>query len=204
MLLVNVACPYLTYRFLREYAPGIPIVFALALSGVFPALGNIVSLVRNRTLDIIGIIVLTGIAVSIIAAFVGGDPKVVLIRESLVTGALGMVCLLSLLWPRPLLFYIGREFSAGHDPARIAQFNALWQRANARRTFRIMTVVWGLGWVGEFLAKVGEVLILPIPQVLVVGPIVSNGATIALILWTIRYARRARQRATGLPATAPR
>lgn len=53
MLLVDVACPYLTYRFLREYAPGIPIVFALVLSGVFPALGNIVSLVRNRTLDII-------------------------------------------------------------------------------------------------------------------------------------------------------
>jgi hypothetical protein len=193
MLVVDVACPYLTYRFLRQHVPGIPIVFALALSGVFPALGNIVSLVRNRTLDIIGIVVLVGIAVSVVAAFVGGDPKVVLIRESFVTGALGVLCLLSLLWPRPLLFYIGREFTAGHDPARIAQFNTVWQRAGARRTFRIMTIVWGLGWVGEFLAKVGEVLVLSIPQVLIVGPIVSNGATIGLILWTIRYARRSRQ-----------
>jgi hypothetical protein len=201
MLVVDVACPYLTYRFLRQYVPGIPIVFALALSGVFPALGNVVSLIRNRTLDIIGIIVLVGIAVSIVAAFVGGDPKVVLIRESFVTGALGVVCLLSLLWPRPLLFYIGREFIAGHDPARIARFNAVWQQAGARRTFRIMTIVWGLGWVGEFLAKVGEVLVLSIPQVLIVGPIVSNGATIGLILWTIRYARRSRQQANLLRAT---
>src|SRR2546427_10899583 len=82
MLVVNVACPYFTYRFLRQYVSGMPIVFALALSGVFPAFGNVVSLVRNRTLDIIGVIVLVGIAVSIVAAFVGGDPKVVLIRES--------------------------------------------------------------------------------------------------------------------------
>ncbi len=64
-----------------------------------------------------------------------------------------------------------------------------------------MTIVWGIGWVGEFLAKVGEVLVLSIPQVLIVGPIVSNGATIGLILWTIRYARRNRRRGEVLRVT---
>lgn len=196
MLVLDVACPYLTYRLIRQYVPGLSVVFALALSGVFPALANIASILRTRTLDIIGMIVLVGIGVSIAAAFAGGDPKIVLIRESFVTGALGIVCLLSLLWRRPLLFYIGREFTAGHDPARVAQFDGIWQYPNARRTFRIMTIVWGLGWVGEFLLKIAEVLILSIPQVLIIGPIISNGATIGLIVWTIRYARRSRERQT--------
>jgi hypothetical protein len=57
-----------------------------------------------------------------------------------------------------------------------------------------MTVVWGLGWLGEFLLKIVLVLTLTIPQVLVVGPIESNGITIALIVWTIRYANESRRR----------
>src|SRR5262249_36391850 len=102
----------------------------------------------------------------------------------------------------PLLFYIGREFTAGHDPVKIAQFNAVWQQAGARRTFRIMTVVWGVGGGGGVLAKGGGGLGLSIPPGLLVGPTVSNGAAIGLIPWTIRYARRSRQRANLLRTTS--
>jgi hypothetical protein len=127
ILAVDVACPYLAYRLLTQYLPGISTAAALGLAGVFPAAGNVASLARRRRIDIIGAIVLTGIIVSIFAVLLGGDPKIVLVRESFVTGALGVVCLLSLLFPRPLLFYIGREFSTGDDPVRIAAFNDLGQ-----------------------------------------------------------------------------
>lgn len=193
-LVLDIACPYLAYQYLRQQTPQMSPSLALLLSGVFPVLNNIRSLVRSRTLDIIGIVILVGIVVGAASAFVTGDPKLLLIRESFVTGALAVVCLASLLWPRPLLFYIGRDFSTGHDPARVAEFNAMWERPGARRVFRVMTVVWGLGWLAEFALKIVLVLALTIPQVLVVGPIESNGITIALILWTIRYANESRRR----------
>ena len=194
VLVLDIACPYVAYQYLRQQVPQMSPSLALLLSGVFPVLNNVRSLVRSRTLDIIGVVILVGIVVGAASAFVTGDPKLLLIRESFVTAALAVVCLASLLWPRPLLFFIGRDFSAGHDPARVAEFNAMWARPGARRVFRVMTVVWGLGWLAEFALKIVLVLTLTIPQVLVVGPIESNGITIALILWTIRYANESRRR----------
>jgi hypothetical protein len=194
ILVLDIACPYLAYHNLRQRFPGLSASMALLLSGVFPALNNIGTLLRSRTLDIIGIVILVGIVVGAASAFVTGDPKLLLIRESFVTGALALVCLSSFFWPRPLLFFIGRDFTAGHDPARIAEFNALWDRPGARRVFRVMTAVWGFGWLAEFLLKAALVMVLTVPQALVVGPIESNGITIALILWTIRYTNESQRR----------
>ena len=86
ILVVDVACPYLAYRLLTQYIPGIFTTIALGLAGVFPAGGSVASLARRRRLDIIGAIVLIGIVVSIAAVLLGEDPKIVLIREPFVTG----------------------------------------------------------------------------------------------------------------------
>ena len=181
-LLIDGLCPYLAYTLLIAYVPGISQIMALAIGAIFPATYGLVGIVRRRHLDIIGAVVLIGIAVSMAATFVGGDPKMLLIRESFVTGALGLVCLLSLLWPRPLMFYIGRQFSTGHDAAEIERFNALWQFPGARRLFRVLTIVWGL-WT------------LSIPQVLVISPFVFNGIFLGLITWNFAYVSRQRRRA---------
>ncbi len=200
MLVLDVACPYLTYHYLIRFAPAMSPALALVLSGTFPVLANVLSLMRSRTLDIIGVVVLVGIGVGAVTAFMSGDARMVLLRESFVTGALAIVCLASLWWPRPLLFFIGRDFSTGHDPARVAQFNALWELPGARRTFRVMTAVRGAGWIAGVAIKIALVLTLSIPQVLVVGPIESWGITAALIWWTLRYARDARARRQGAQA----
>jgi hypothetical protein len=202
VLVLDIACPYLAYHYLRQQVPRMSPAAALLLAGVFPLFNNLYRLARSRTVDVIGIVILVGIVVGAASAFVTGDPKLLLIRESFVTGALAIVCLVSLAWPRPLLFFIGRDFTAGHSPERIAQFNGLWERPGARHVFRVMTVVWGLGWLGEFLLKVVLVATLTIPQVLVAGPIESNGSTIALILWTIRYANVSRRRGEAARAAA--
>jgi len=202
VLFLDIVCPYLTYQYLQRHAPGISQTFALVLSGVFPALANVISIVRSRSLDIVGVMVLLGIAVGVVGAVLGGGPRLVLVRESFVTGAVALVCLASLAAPRPLLFYIGRDFSTGHDPARIAEFNALWHRPGAPHVFRVMTAVWGIGWLAEVALKALIVFTLPIPRALVVGPIESGAITVLLILWTVRYARAARRRGEARAAAA--
>ncbi len=194
-LVLDVVCPYLTYQYLQHYHAGVPQALALVLSGVFPALANLISIARSRSLDIIGVMVLLGIIVGAVSVVVGGNPRLVLLRESFVTGALAIVCLVSLFAvPRPLLFYIGRDFSTGHDPVRIAEFNARWHLPGAPRVFRMMTAVWGVGWIVEVALKVLIVFSLSIPQALVFGPIESAAITVLLILWTIRYARAMQRR----------
>lgn len=192
-LIVDGLCPYLAYKLLTAYLSTSEIV-ALGVGAIFPAAHGAHSIWRRRRIDIIGAIVLVGIAVSVVALLVGGSPQLFLIRESFVTGALGLLALTSLAWRRPLLFYIGRQFSAGADPEATEQFNALWQLAPARRTFRVMTIAWALGWLGEFGLRVLMVMTLSIGQVLAISPFVFNGMTIGLIAWTVAYARRRRAR----------
>ena len=201
-LVIDGLLPFLTYVLLTSYVPRLSQVIALGLSATFPTVYGLVTIVRRRHLDIIGAVVLIGIVVSIVATLVGGDPKLLLIRESFVTGALGVVCLTSLVWSRPLMFYIGRQFSAGEDPAKIAEFNALWQYPMARHTFRVMTIVWAIGWMSEFALRVVMVWTLSIPEVLAISPFVFNGLTIGLIAWSFAYARRQRQRGTEARAKA--
>jgi hypothetical protein len=200
-LIIDGLLPYLTYKLLTAYVPTISEIAALGIGAIFPVVHGVLSIWRRRRLDIIGAIVLTGIAVSIVALLIGGSPRIFLIRESFVTGALGLLALTSLAWPRPLLFYIGRQFSAGDNPIALEQFNALWQRAPARRTFRLLTMVWAIGWLGEFSLRVVMVLTLSVAQVLAISPFVFNGITLGLIAWTLAYVRR--QQARGQTPSPP-
>jgi hypothetical protein len=193
-LLIDGFLPFLTYVLLTAYVPRLSQVTVLGLSAIFPTVNGLATIVRRRQLDIIGAIIVLGIVVSIVAMLLGGDARLLLIRESFVTGALGVTCATSFLWPRPLMFYIGRQFSAGDDPAQIAEFNALWQSAGARRTFRVMTAVWAIGWLGEVALRAVMVWRLSIGEVLAISPFVFNGITIGLIAWTVSYGRRGRKR----------
>ena len=199
-LLIDGACPFFTYQLLTTYAPSISTVRALIISGMFPLAHSVIGLVRRRYLDIIGIIVLVGIAVSLVATMLGGGAKLLLLRESFVTGALGLVALSSFAWPRPLMFYIGRQFSSGGDAEARRRFDALWEeRPRARRTFRILTLVWAVGWLGEFVLRVVMIESLTVAQVLAISPIVFNAINIGLMAWTFAYVRRVRSRASSAP-----
>ena len=203
-LVVDGLFPYLVYVLARRYT-GVSEVTALGLSAVPPLISGAVGLAQRRRVDFIGGVVIVGIVVSLVAVFAGGSPQLILIRESFVTGALGLLALSSFAWRRPLMFYIGRQMSAGDDPVALQRFDDLWKIAGGRRTFRVMTLVWALGWLGEFAGRVLMVLTLMPAQVLAIAPVVFNAITVALIAWTLTYARRRRSasRASSAGSSIP-
>jgi hypothetical protein len=198
-LLVNAIAPYVVYQVLT--GNGVDPVQALQVAAIFPIVGVARGYIRTRRADIIGVVSLVFIVLGVAASVISGDPRFILIKESLLTGAFGLVCLASLLMPRPLMFYFGRQFTSGGDPTRAAAFEAMWQYPRFRTINRTITVVWGVGYLVEAAVRVSLSYVLSIPQFLLVSPILAIGVTIALISWTMAYARRARQRAEGL-ATA--
>ncbi len=147
-----------------------------------------------REVNPVSVLVMLGIATSIVALFITGDPRLLLIRESLFTGAFGLLCLFSLLLPRPMMFYFGRYFMTGGDPKRRKLFEDRWQNPIVRRGHRLITVVWGLVYLGEFVLRVILVYTLAASIVLAVTPILLGLATIFTIIWTFRYAYALRDR----------
>jgi hypothetical protein len=196
-ILVNVVLVYLIYTLLKSYTSASDLI-ALLLSSVPALIGEIVTMIRHRQLDVLGIITLAFLAISAVISIIGGDPKLLLIRESFLTVVLGVACIVSLLFPRPLMFYIIRYFATGNDPAKAPVFNSRWQYPEFRRYMRIISVVWGIVYLVEFPVRVFMVYHLPIQQYLAIGPIVFYAVTFAIIAFTIAYARRMISRITAM------
>lgn len=190
---LNATIPVACYFFVKRFVSPSELT-ALIGATAFPVSKSAYDLIRSRELDPVAMIVLLGIVTSILALFLKGDPRILLIRESFITGAFGIACLISLIFPRPIMFYFARFFMAGKDPKRREAFNASLQDPAVLRGHRLVTLVWGLVYAGEFLVRIIMVYSLATPVVLIVSPFISGFATIFTIIWTFGYAKKIRKR----------
>src|SRR5215469_3236031 len=83
-VLVNAVLPFVIYSLTDKQLGD---VGALIASSVPPVLWSIVQFVRSRTVDALSLLVVTGIALSLLALLGGGGAKFLQLRENLVTGA---------------------------------------------------------------------------------------------------------------------
>lgn len=191
----DIAGPLVAYQLLRS--AGHSAVSALVLSGIFPALGVAVGLVRRRRLDAVGLLVLAGIAVGTVLGLVSGDPRLVLIEGSVPTAVFGLLCLGSLWTRRPLIFRFALEF-VGEDTPRGRDFSAHWAYPGFRRVFRLFTVVWGVTYLAEAAARVVIVETMSTSTALTVSKFMPYAVAAALVAWMTAYGRRARRRGEQL------
>ncbi|WP_126556761.1 VC0807 family protein [Dictyobacter kobayashii] len=190
-LLINVAVPLLLVYLMTTYLRFSELV-ALSVGSIVPIIHSVLELARKRRLDLVAVFFLLGVLTNVVAIFLGGNPQLLVIRESFFTGALGLFCLLSLLvMPRPLMFYVGRQMMVGNDPVRIQRFNASWQDRYVRSVHRIITIVWGVAMVGEFLSRVLIAYTLPVTLAYAIGVTILTCTLAGTFAWTLAYIRYA-------------
>jgi intracellular septation protein A len=199
-LFINAVAPAVIYQILTSR--GLTSFNALVLVALFPIVGIAISLLRTHRVDAVGILSLAFITVGLVTSLLSGDERFLLLKESLITGAFGLVCLGSLLLPRPLMFYFGRSFSAG-DPAAVQRYDSLWAYPRFRHIQRTLTVGWGCGYVAEACLRVVLLAVLPITLFLAISQFLALGVTVLLLLWTVRYVRAARAQATAFGVQTP-
>ena len=193
-IVLNAVIPVILYKLSKRYLSPSELT-ALMLATAFPIGKSIFDVARRGQADPISIVVLLGIATDGVALLFGGSPRLLLVRESLFTGVFGLACFVSLLLPRPLMFYFGRYFMAGTEPQRQARFNSAWQFPEVRFSHRLITSVWGSVLLGELIVRIILIYNTSAAVVLIVSPILMCTLTIATIIWTFRYGHRRRLRA---------
>jgi hypothetical protein len=189
--LVNFILPFAIYN----YAEG-PLgdVRALLISSVPPILWSLIEFARHRRLDALSLLVVSGIALSLLAMLGGGGVRFLQLREKLVTGVIGLAFLGSAMIGKPLIYELARATRARRSEQEAQEFEALQVHAGFRRTMTIMTLVWGLGLLADVAASVALLFVLSVREYLLVNPILGYGTMGALSLWTFLYAQRARRR----------
>ena len=192
-ILLNTFIPVALYKLSKRYVSPSELT-ALSLATAFPLAKSIYELARHKQLDPVSLIVLLGIMTNGVALLLGGSTRLLLIRESLFTGVFGIACLISLAFPRPIMFYFGRYFLAGNDIQRKARFNSSWEFPEVRFTNRMITAVWGIVFVAELVIRVVLIYTMSSAWVLSVSPILLGALTIGTLVWAFAYSRRVRLR----------
>lgn len=191
--LFDLLAPVAVYYALR--AAGFTELHALLLSALVPLARLLVDLVRGRRVDRLVLLVLALALVSAATTAATGSPEFLLAREGLITAVLGVVVLGSLARPRPVMYEVGRTVlaGAGHDPA---PWDARWaDSAVFRRLWRTITVIWGIGLLGDAALRVVFALTLPVDLVPAVTTVQWIVLLVVLQIATQVLLRRPRHRA---------
>jgi|HubBroStandDraft_5_1064220.scaffolds.fasta_scaffold59042_2 hypothetical protein len=198
ILIFDIAGPYIAYS--QLHAHGMSDAKALVLSGILPAAGVILSVIRNRRVDVLGILVLAGIVVGSVLGLLTGSARLVLLEGSVPTALIGLAFLGSLLTSRPLIFRLITQF-AGPDSPRGQEVAARWEQPGFQRAMRLFTAVFGAAYLAEALARVVIVENTSTSTALLISKVMPWAVTGVLLAWALLYRRWALARRTRLTAT---
>ncbi|WP_282936478.1 VC0807 family protein [Paenibacillus sp. RC67] len=190
-LLINGAVPYILYVWLSHYMSSFA---ALSIATVVPMADNLIHLARHKKLDVFGGMMLFTFLLGIGLILLGGDERLLLIRESFITAAVGLLFLISLMFKKPLIYHLAIRFTVKDNVDEKSTFATNWDYSYFRFVVRLMTAVWG----GMLLVEAGIRIILvyelTTAQFLAVSNLVFYGFIGITILWTALYRRRSKAR----------
>jgi hypothetical protein len=174
-------------------AAGTSTVVALVVSGLPPAIGIGLSVRRHRRVDTIGVVVLAGILAGTVVGLASGSARLVLLDGTVPTAVLGIACFGSLLTTRPLMFRVALQFM-GADSARGREFASYWQHPRFRHTMWVITVAWGLAFLGETVAQIVIIESASASTAKTTSNLMPVAVAALMIAWTSLYGRRQRAR----------
>ena len=187
--------PLLVYSLLRSH--GMSTVAALVLSGISPAAGIAIGAVVDRRLDLIGVVVLAGLAVGTVAGLVSHNARLYLIEGAIPSLVFALACLISLRSAKPLIYRFAVELLGPGTPKGREVIGA-WRYLGFRRAFTIITAAWGVAYLIEVAIRLIVVAITSTGIALLVSKLLPYASAVLLSAWTVAYSEREKKKAMRL------
>ncbi|GAA1873979.1 hypothetical protein GCM10009836_63760 [Pseudonocardia ailaonensis] len=186
----DVGLPVATYYVLHLL--GFDDWIALLGGSVVAALRIVWVAVRHRRLNPFATVMLVVYGAGFALAFATGEPRTLLLRNSLITGVLGLVFLwTAICGRRPLTLSALQSF----QPAQAAQVQAEFDTdADVRRGHRFSSTVWGVGLLAEALIRIPLVFLLPVSVAVGLTEALLIVTLVGLAAWNAWWVRRASRR----------
>lgn len=162
-LVLDVGIPLGSYYLMQHL--GFSLMVSLAVSGLLPGIRVAWSAIRDRRVDGLAMAVLALTVISIPIAFIAGSPKLMLAKEAIGTGPLGIWLIVSARISRPAMTDGVRPFLARSEGSSVAWEQLIVESARFRACLNAITTVWGIGFVVECVARVALVWLLPVHTV---------------------------------------
>ena len=204
-VLFSMVLPWITYNQLTGH--GVHEVPALLIVSAWPALETGLYFALHRRVDEFGMLILLTLLLGAAGALAYNSSKMIFLKDSALTGLVGLAFLASLGLKRPLTFYFGRKFATDGSDQGVAQWNGLWDAYPGFRSVqRRLTAIWGLAYVAEATVKAVLVYQLSTGAMVTVSNILPLAVTALLVAYTVRTGRKGEARRLAAEAagtTAP-
>ena len=177
-LLLDLVVPLAAYYVLR--ATGASVWAALVAGAALPAIRLGAGLLLRRTIPRASLFTLALITTGTIVGLVTADARLLMARESYLTGVVGAWFLLSLMWRRPLVF----AATVGFMPQPAAEdWHRSWEDSPTfRAAMRGMTWGFGLAFLVDAAARVVMSYTLPLDLV----PVASSALLVVMLVCVVR------------------
>jgi hypothetical protein len=199
ILVFDLGGPLVAYSLLRS--GGMGTVPALIISGIFPALGIAIGAVVDRRLDIIGVVVLAGLAVGTVLGLISNNARLYLVEGAVPSLVFALACLVSLRAAKPLIYRFAVEL-LGPDTPKGRDVIGAWRYPGFRRAFQVITAAWGVAYLIEVAARLTVVETTSTGIALLFSKLIPYVFAFALALWTLVYGEREKKKAEQLAAAA--
>ncbi|MBB5977626.1 VC0807 family protein [Kribbella solani] len=185
LLIVDIGVPLALFYGLR--ALGASDLIAL-LAGIIPGLiSSGISLVRERRTDLVGMAVILSMVGSSVVAVIGGDARLLLVRNAWISLPFAGITLWSLRHPRPLCYTVTQAMM----PRRAAVMDELWEtNPGFRHAWKWITIYWGIASIADAVIRVVLSYTLPISIVPATDPIITVLTIVVLQIPTQVLLRR--------------
>ena len=199
IIVFDLGGPLLAYTLLRS--DGLSTVAALIISGILPALGIVIGAVVDRRLDIIGVVVLAGLAVGTVAGLVSDNARLYLVEGAVPSLVFALACLGSLRSAKPLIYRFAVEL-LGPGTLKGREVVGAWQYPGFRRAFHVITAAWGVAYLIEVAARLVVVETTSTEIALLFSKLIPYIFAFALSGWTLSYGEHEKKKAERLAAAA--
>lgn len=185
-VVIDIALPLAVFYGLR--AIGVNQWWALILGGIVPIIRLGYGFARTRRLDLTSAFTLSLLVIGTLIGLLTGDPRLLVARESYLTGVAGLWILGTLLAARPFMYTITMPLL---PPDTAAAWKRDWSTTpKFRRALRFMTVGWGLAFVIDAAARVVLAYTIPLDLVPMIGIALMVGMLVAVTQGTKAWAKR--------------
>lgn len=170
---------------------GVSTQYAYILSGIGPIIMMIITWVRARKMSGASLVILLWVLLSAAVAFVGsGDDRLLLVKDSAVTGGFGLACLVSTFFPKPIMFYFGAKFATDGTRDGLNYWYGLWQYPQFRSVQYKLNYVWGIAFVLEAAVRIAVAYTASFDTAFTVSNIMPMVVLAGLIAYTITVGKK--------------
>ncbi|WP_326946958.1 hypothetical protein OG439_47940 [Amycolatopsis sp. NBC_01307] len=145
--LLEIALSFGLYYLLRAF--GLDVFRSLVIPAIAVGAVAVAVTIRRRRIDLMGLLVLTELAVTITVSLATQSPRVAALREVAYILVGGVFCLVTLVRRRPLAHTTAASMASFGDPKREKAFELAWtEEPRYRRWQRLLTATLGALMVG--------------------------------------------------------